>query len=93
MSSESYIKRTTLFQIPKEENQDAVIKQYEVLRRTALKVVKSQSRCHGEADNGLLGWEAVYRVERVAQSAQYFFPAERGLHDCVAINIQDKRGP
>ncbi|KAK3711317.1 hypothetical protein LTR37_009697 [Vermiconidia calcicola] len=35
--SNSYIKRTTLFKIPKEEDIDKVLKQYEVLRRTAVK--------------------------------------------------------
>ena len=34
----SYIKRTTLFKVPKEEDIDAVLKQYEILRKNAVKV-------------------------------------------------------
>lgn len=36
--SNSYIKRTTLFKVAKEEDIDAVLKAYEVLRKNALKV-------------------------------------------------------
>lgn len=36
--SATYVKRTTLFKIPKEEDIDKVIKQYEILRSTAVKV-------------------------------------------------------
>lgn len=36
--SNVYVKRTTLFKVPKEEDIEAVLKQYEVLRKTAVKV-------------------------------------------------------
>ena len=36
--AQSYYKRYTLFKIPKEEDIDAVLKQYDVLRATAVKV-------------------------------------------------------
>jgi hypothetical protein len=36
--SNSYVKRTTLFKVPKEEDIEKVFKQYEVLRKTAVKV-------------------------------------------------------
>jgi len=35
--SNNYVKRTTLFKIP-EEHVEAVLKQYEILRQTAVKV-------------------------------------------------------
>lgn len=38
--SNIYVKRTTLFKIPKQEDIDAVLDQYAVLRKTALKVRK-----------------------------------------------------
>lgn len=36
--SPKYVKRITLFKIPKEEDIDAIISEYEVLRATAQKV-------------------------------------------------------
>ena len=36
--SNSYVKRVTLFKVPKEEDIETVLKQYEVLRQTAVKV-------------------------------------------------------
>lgn len=42
MSSASYVKRTTLFKIPKEEDIETVLKQYEKLRKTAVKVSMTQ---------------------------------------------------
>lgn len=36
--SNSYVKRTTLFKVPKEEDIEKVLKQYEILRKTAVKV-------------------------------------------------------
>lgn len=38
--SNTYIKRTTLFKVPKEEDIETVLKQYEILRKTAVKVMK-----------------------------------------------------
>lgn len=38
--STNYVKRTTIFKIPKEEDIDTVIKQYEILRKTAVKASK-----------------------------------------------------
>jgi len=38
--SNIYVKRTTLFKIPKQEDIDAVLDQYAILRKTALKVPK-----------------------------------------------------
>ena len=36
--SNNYIKRTTLFRVVKEEDIERVLKQYEILRKTAVKV-------------------------------------------------------
>ena len=36
--SNSYVKRTTLFKVPSEKDIEIVLKQYEVLRKTAVKV-------------------------------------------------------
>ena len=36
--SNTYVKRTTLFKIPKDEDIETVLKQYEVLRKNAVKV-------------------------------------------------------
>jgi hypothetical protein len=36
--SNSYVKRTTLFKVPKEDDIEKVLKQYELLRKTAVKV-------------------------------------------------------
>lgn len=36
--ADAYIKRTTLFKIPKEEDIEAVLRQYEIVRATARKV-------------------------------------------------------
>ena len=36
--AQTYYKRYTIFKIPKEEDIDAVLKQYDVLRATAVKV-------------------------------------------------------
>ena len=36
--SNNYIKRTTLFKVPKEDDIERVLKQYEVLRKTAVRV-------------------------------------------------------
>lgn len=42
---QSYYKRYTLFKIPKEEDIDAVLKQYDVLRATAVKVSRPLAGC------------------------------------------------
>ena len=36
--SNTYVKRTTLFKVPKKEDIETVLKQYETLRKTAVKV-------------------------------------------------------
>ena len=36
--SNTYVKRTTLFKVPKEEDIDAVLEQYAILRKNAVKV-------------------------------------------------------
>ena len=39
--AQTYYKRYTLFEIPKEEDIDRVLKQYDVLRKTAVKVIQA----------------------------------------------------
>lgn len=43
--SNNYVKRTTLFKVPKEEDIDAVLEQYAILRKNAVKVGRL-CQCH-----------------------------------------------
>jgi hypothetical protein len=43
--SNTYVKRTTLFKIPKEEDIEKVLKQYEKLRKTAVRVLILELPC------------------------------------------------
>lgn len=47
--SNNYVKRTTLFKVAKEEDIEVVLKQYEVLRKTAVRVTTLSLLSHVQA--------------------------------------------
>jgi hypothetical protein len=64
-----YFKRYTMFKVAKQEDIDTILKQYDILRKTAVKVAIGQSssmhfQSIAEANHKSAGWEAIYSLQR-----------------------------
>lgn len=102
MSSNAYVKRTTLFKIPKEEDIETVLKQYEKLRKTAAKVRRTplapivvdpfSHNVSSDYSAWLLGRQALHRLQRRTAGGQYVVSSERGFYDLVAVDFPESRG-
>lgn len=89
--SNTFVKRTTLFKIPK-EHIDTVLKEYETLRKNAVRVrwLPSLADCLNLTRRA--GRQTVYRLQRSTKDHKHRFAAQRGVHDILAVDIQEQGG-
>lgn len=90
----TYVKRTTLFKIP-QEHIDKVLKEYETLRKNAVKVRTNTHQQLTEMDVLMKrkGRQALHRLQCGTPSDEHGIAAQRGLHNLFAICLQEPARP
>lgn len=88
----SSVRRITLFKIPSESDIAAVLKAYDILKATNLKVFPSHSHHLPVSLLRSPGRQAVHPLLRRGQSVQYLGGARTGLHGGGAVDVREQDG-